>query len=73
MTIRVRGYSSTEVASMAVSPNGPMLFECVQTFWMAKQDDYAISLVCPEEVQLCGSHYQELTHLQVEVETRRNR
>ncbi len=73
VTIRVRGYSSTEVASMAVSPNGPMLFECVQTFWMAKQDDYAISLVCPEEVQLCGSHYQELTHLQVEVETRRNR
>lgn len=71
--IRVRGYSSTEVASMAVSPNGPMLFECVQSFWMSKQDDCAISLVCPEEVQLCGSHYQELTHLQVEVETRRNR
>ena len=73
VTIRVRGYSSTEVASTAVSPNGPMLFECVQSFWMSKLDDCAISLVCPEELQLCRSHYQELTHLQVEVETRRNR
>ena len=73
VTIRVRGFSSTEVASTAVSPNGPLLFECVQSFWMSKQDNYAISLVCPEEVRLCGSHYQELTHIQVEVETRRNR
>lgn len=73
VTIRVRGFSSTEVASTAVNPNGPLLFECVQSFWMSKQDNYAISLVCPEDIQLCGTHYQELTHIQVEVETRRNR
>lgn len=73
VTIRVRGFSSTEVASMAISPNGPMLFECTQNFWMSKGEDYAISLICPEDLRICGSAYQELTHLQVEVETRRNR
>lgn len=73
VTIRVRGYSSTEAASMAVSPNGPMLFECKQDFWMSKGEDYAISLICPEDLRICGTAYQELTHLQVEVETRRNR
>ena len=73
VTIRVRGFSSTETASMAVTPNGPMLFECTQNFWMSKGDDYAISLICPEDLRLCGNVYQELTHLQVEVETRRNR
>ena len=73
VTIFVRGFGSTEVASMATNPNGPMLFECKQTFWMSKGDDYAISLICPEDLRLCGSAYQELTHLQVEVETRRNR
>ncbi len=73
VTIRVRGYGSTEVAATAVTPNGPLLFECVQNFWMSKRDDCAISLICPEDLRICGSHYQELTHLQVEVETRRNR
>ena len=73
VTIFVRGFGSTELASMATNPNGPMLFECKQTFWMSKGDDYAISLICPEDLRLCGSAYQELTHLQVEVETRRNR
>lgn len=73
VTIRVRGFSSTEVASTAVGPNGPLLFECSQEFWMSKGDDYAISLICPEDLRICGSSYQELTHLQVEVETRRNR
>lgn len=73
VTIKVRGYSSTEVASTAVSPNGPILFECVQRFWMSKGEDCAVSLICPEDMRICGSAYQELTHLQVEVETRRNR
>ncbi len=73
VTIRVRGFSSTEAASMAVEPNGPVLFECSQTFWMSKEDDRVISLVSPGQSWLCGSDYQELTHLQVEVETRRNR
>lgn len=73
VTIFVRGYGSTEVASTAVNPNGPMLFECKQTFWKSKGEDYAISLICPEDLRLCGSAYQELTHVQVEVETRRNR
>ena len=73
VTIRVRGFSSTETLSMAVSPNGPLLFECTQNFWMSKGEDYAISLICPEDLRICGSAYQELTHLQVEVETRRNR
>lgn len=73
VTIFVRGFGSTEVASMATTPNGPMLFECKQNFWMSKGDDYAISLICPEDLRLCGTAYQELTHLQIEVETRRNR
>lgn len=73
VTVRVRGYGSTEVESMAVEPNGPMLFECSQCFWMSKGDNYAISLVCPEGSRISRSAYQELTHVQVEVETRRNR
>jgi hypothetical protein len=73
VTIRVRGFSSTEAASLAVEPNGPVLFECSQTFWMSKEDDRVISLVCPGESCLCGCDYQELTHLQVVLETRRNR
>lgn len=73
VTVRVRGYGSTEVDSMAVAPNGPMLFECSQCFWMSNGDNYAISLVCPEGTRISRSAYQELTHVQVEVETRRNR
>lgn len=73
VTIFVRGFGSTEVASTAVSPNGPMLFECRQSFWVSKGDNCAISLVCPADVRICGSAYQELTHLEIEVETRRNR
>ncbi len=73
VTIRVRGFSSTEAASLAVAPNGPALFECSQSFWMSKEDNRVVSLVCPGESRLCGYDYQELTHLQVELETRRNR
>lgn len=73
VTVRVRGYGSTELESMAVNPNGPMLFESSQCFWMSKGDNYAISLVCPEGARISRSAYQELTHVQVEVETRRNR
>lgn len=73
VTIRVRGYSSTSVESLAVEPNGPVLFECSQTFWMSNGDDRVISLVCPTETRISAENYRELSHLQVEVETRRNR
>lgn len=73
VTILVRGYGATESASTDVLPNGPLLFECSQSFWMSKGDDCAISLICPEDSRFCGSHYPELTHLEVEVEARRNR
>lgn len=73
VTVFVRGYGSTESASQAVVTSGPMLFEIQQTFWVSKFDDYAISLVCPEEARLCRSEFRELTHIEVEMETRRNR
>lgn len=73
VTIRVRGYSSTSVESLAPAPNGPLLFECSQTFWMSNGDDRVISLVCPAETHISAENYRELSHLQVEVETRRNR
>ena len=73
VTIRVRGYSSTSVESLAPEPNGPVLFECCQTFWMSNGDDRVISLVCPTDTRISAENYRELSHLQVEVETRRNR
>lgn len=73
VTIRVSGFGATQAGALAVASDGPMLFECKQHFWKSKGEDCAISLVCPEGLRICGSAYQELTHLQVEVETRRNR
>lgn len=73
ITIKIRGFGSTGTAFSATEPDGPVLFECSQTCWVSKQDDRVVSLISPVETYLSRQQYTELTHLQVEVETRRNR
>lgn len=73
VTFKVRGFSSSSTEYAAHEPNGPVLFECSQTCWVSKEDDRVISLVCPANTRLSPQQYTELTHLQVEMETRRNR
>ena len=72
ITIRVRGYGTNRVNSV-IPPNGPLHFEMSSNCRVLKGRSDAIALVplrCSETVR---EHYDEITHLEVVLESRRSK
>ena len=72
VTLRVRGYGLNRLTSTTI-PNGPLHFEMRRTCRVSKGDSAAISLVPVECCETVRARYDEITHLEVILESRHSR
>lgn len=72
VTFRVRGYGINRLTSPAL-PNGPLYFEMRRICRVSKGDSAAVSLVPCECCETIRARYDEITHLEVILESRRSR
>lgn len=72
VTLRVRGYGVNRLTS-TTTPNGPLHFEMRRTCRVLRGDSAAISLVPVECCETVRARYDEITHLEVILESRHSR
>lgn len=72
VVLKVRGYGRNRLGA-AVPPDGPLHFEMRRNCRVSKGDSEAISLVPVECCETIRARYDEITHLEVILETSRSR